>query len=313
MAEVFADDFRCSMPSESWDAISAELEGVAADAGFLLDFERGQTRQLRLDGATIKREAVSGLRVVSCSGQALARLRAVKLLGQFLAVIGQEPHRVTGLHATMDVREATPPVITRLLAKAESEGGLRAGRKRIPVQAIERHLKRLGDGSDTGSIYCGGKLAEIRPVVYDKRQERLFRGLPDIGYDLTRWELRLRSGVGATLRDVMDPAPIFWHYMAPDFLDRPAGVPEWSAEAEGFVFHRPAPPLPAARLLRAADGSVQLRELVKLAGTFPGGIDFLCHIVRRLDHGALDGVQGLAPAVTALGAEGAAIGSASLN
>ena len=313
MDEVFADDFRCSMPAQVWGDLRSHLDGVSGDAGFLPDIENDRVHQLRLDGGTVKSELTRGLRVVSCSGQALARLRSVGLLGEFLGVIVGNPHRVTGLHATLDRREPTPPVLARLLARSESEDGLRAGRKRIPVSSLERHLRRRPDGLDTGTIYCGGKHAEIRPTVYDKREERLSRGMPDLGYDLTRYELRLRSGVKMTLGDVLGPAGVFWHYMAPDFLDRPVDAPVWSAGAEGFCYDRPDPPLPAVRLLRAAEGSGELRQLVRLAGAFPGGLDYLMTLVRRLDHdgslapipagvdGLTSGVQGPAPAVTLSG------------
>ena len=294
---MFADDFRCSMPAEAWGDVQGELERIAGDAGFLADYANDRASQLRLDGATIKSEATRGLRVVSVSGQALARLRLLGMLGGFLAGVGQVPHRVTGLHATTDRREPTAPVIAGVVAKAESAGGLRAGRKRIPASSLLRFLQRLPDGSDTGTVYCGTKHAEIRPVVYDKRQERMARGLPDLGHDLTRYELRLRSGVGVTLRDVHDPAPVFWHYMAPDFLPRPEGVPAWVPEASGFSFDRPSPPLPAERLRRAVEGSDQLRELVGLAVAFPGGSDYFCRLVRGLvDAAENDRVSGSPPA-----------------
>lgn len=304
MADVFADDFRCSMPGDAWADVQGELSRIAGDAGFLPEYSNDRASQLRLDGATIKSELTRGLRVVSVSGQALARLRMLRMLGEYLGAVGQVPHRVTGLHATLDRQEPTPPVLASLLAKSESSEGLRAGRKRIPAASLLRFLQRRPDGADTGTVYCGRKHAEIRPVVYDKRQERLDRGLADIGHDLTRYELRLRSGVGMTLRDVHDPAPVFWHYMAPDFLQRPEGVPEWSPGAEGFVIDRPSPPLPAARLLRAVEGSDQLRELVKIAASFPGGAEYLCALVRRMSTAvddqensvSLPAARGLAPA-----------------
>lgn len=309
MSEPFADDFRCSMSGESWGAIRSEFEEVLGEAGFLAEFETDRALQHRLDGGTVKVEVWRNLRIVSASGQALARLRGVRLLGAALGVIGKEPHRVTGLHATLDRREPTASVLSAILERAESADGLRAGRKRIPVVSLLRFLHRMPDGTDTGTVYCGKASAEIRPVVYDKRQERLARGLPDLGYDLTRYELRLRSGVGMTLRDVFDPAPVFWHYMAPDFLPRPDGVADWSPEAEGFAWDRPSPALPAARLQRAAEGCESFRSLVKLAGTYPGGIDHLCALVRRMDRGTSvvelppvgTGVQGRAPADALLG------------
>lgn len=305
MAEVFADDFRCSMPGDSWSEVQGDLERIAGDAGFLPEYANDRATQHRLDGATIKSEASRGLRVVSVSGQALARLRLLGLLGEYLSTVGQVPHRVTGLHATTDRKEPTAPVLANLLAKAEAPEGLRAGRKRIPASGLLRFLQRMPDGSDTGTVYCGSKHAEIRPVVYDKRQERIARGMPDLGFDLTRYELRLRSGVGMTLRDVHDPAPVFWHYMAPDFLPRPPGVQGWAPGALGFACDRPSPALPAQRLLRAVEGSQELRELVRLAEAFPGGLDYLCHLTRKLgastggddqESGSLPAARRLAPA-----------------
>lgn len=303
MSDVFCDDLRVSMAPGSWADISSELGDSLGDAGFLPEYETDRVKAWRCDGGTVKSERMHGVRVLSLSGRALAALRLRKLLQGTLAVVASVPHKVTGLHATLDVRESTAPVLSRILAKAESDTGLRAGRKRIAVQAIERILKRQGDGSDTGTIYCGSRAAEIRPVVYDKRQERQYRGLPDLGYDLTRYELRTRN-VGATLRDACEPAGLFWHYMAPDFLQRPEGVAGWTPEGVGYVLDRPSPALPAARLLRAVEGSADFAGLVRLAGTFPGGIDYLCALVRRADRGSgPDGVQGLpAPAETALSA-----------
>lgn len=299
MAEIFADDLRCTLPPVAWDDLKPEFESLLVDAGFVPDFKTDRAIQWRNEGGTVRSEASRLVRVLSLSGRSLAALRLVGMAGAFLGAIGSQPHRVTSLHATLDRKERTSDVLARLLAKAESEGGIRAGRKRIPVGDLQRHVQRLPDGSDTGTTYFGGKSVEIRPVVYDKRQERISRGLPDLGFDLTRYELRLRSGVGVTLRDAHDPAAVFWHYMAPDFLERPEGVPMWVSHAEGFECEKYDRPLPAARLLRAVEASEQLPHLVRLAGTFPGGVDFLCALVRRMDHGVdIEGVQGPSPALT---------------
>lgn len=300
MAEVFCDDLRVSVPLDVWDEVAGEVASVLEDAGFGAEFETEAAKAWRNEGGTVRSERMGRVRVLSASGRALAGLRLAGQFGRYLATLGGVPHKVTGLHATLDVRESTPEVLTRLVAKAESAEGLRAGRKRIKVDALERYVRRLPDGRDTGSLYCGGKGVEIRPVVYDKRRERLDKGGADLGFDLTRYELRLR-GVGATLRDAYEPAAVFWHYMAPDFLPAPANAPVWVAGGEGFSVPRPAPVLPAARLLRRVEGSADFADIVRLAGTFPGGIDYLCALVRRADHGdaRVMGVQGLAPAESA--------------
>lgn len=294
---VFCDDLRVTMPHDRWEAFQSSLGDALGDVGMAPEYSTPDRSGWRLDGGTVVAARHHLVRSISASGQALARMRGVGMLGNFLALLGSGAHRVTGIHCTLDVRESTPPVLARLLDRASSAEGLKAGRKRIPAGQLERWLKRQVDGSDTGSVYCGPKSNEIRPVVYDKRAERLARGLPDLGYDLTRYELRLR-GVGASLRDAYDPSSLFWHYMAPDFLPRPEGVPEWSSVADGYDLPRADPLLPSQRLLRRMEASQDLSDLVRLASSFTGGLDLLCARIRRQAASLDDGVQGLAPAVT---------------
>ena len=208
MADVFCDDLRVSVPLDSWDEISGDVAAVLADTGFGPEFESETVKAWRAGNGTVRSEHMNRVRVLSASNAALAGLRALKMFGTYLSALGSVPHKVTSLHATLDVRESTPEVLHRLLSKAESADGLRAGHKRIPVSSLQRYVQRLEDGRDTGSIYCGSKSNEIRPVVYDKRRERLDKGGSDLGFDLTRYELRLR-GVGCTLRDAYEPDAVF--------------------------------------------------------------------------------------------------------
>lgn len=280
MSEVFCDDLRVTVPAESWVDLEPMLDGVLADAGMAPEFKEEKRRHWRVDGGVVRSESFRLVRAVSASGQALARLRAAGLFGRFLAALGSVPSKVTGLHATMDRAEATPPVFDRLMAKAASAEGLRAGRKRIPVCDLQRYVVRLADGTDTGSMYCGAKTNEIRFVIYDKRQERLDKGFADLGRDVTRYELRLRD-VGATLRDAYEPESIFWHYMAPDFLPAPPDVAPWVSRGEGFAIDHPEPLMPAQCLQRRLDNSADLSDLIRLAASFNGGVDYLCAQIRK--------------------------------
>ena len=280
MTEVFCDDLRVTVPLDFWPDVSGPLAAVLADVGMAPEFRDDKREQWRVQGGTVRTETYRVVRSVSASGQALARMRAMGLLGGFLATLGAVPCKVTGLHATLDREEPTPEVLERLMVKAASPEGLRAGRKRIPLGDLQRYLVRLPDGTDTGSIYCGPKTNEIRPVVYDKREERMAKGLPDPGVDITRYELRLRD-VGATLRDAFDPTAIFWKYMAPDFLPAPENVPEWVPHGEGYALDKPVPLSPAERLSRRFMDSLDVADLVKIAASFPGGMDYLCDLIRR--------------------------------
>lgn len=280
MTEVFCDDLRVTVPVDCWPDLEGPLQAVMADAGMAPEFKDDKRQQWRVNGGTVRVETYRLVRAVSASGQALARLRALGMFGGFLSTLGTVPSKVTGLHATLDTGESTPAVLDRIMAKASSPEGLRAGRKRIPLGDLQRYLIRLADGTDTGSIYCGPKTNEIRPVVYDKRQERMDKGAEDPGRDVTRYELRLRD-VGATLRDAFDPAPIFWRYMSPDFLPAPAGVAEWLPHGEGYALDKPVPLSAPERLSRRFMDSLDVADLVRLADSFPGGVDLLCQLIRR--------------------------------
>lgn len=167
------------MPAAVWAEVEPEVEACVLDAGMSAEFASLLKLTWRFDGGIVRSEQRHTVRSIVASGQALARFRALGTLGQFLSSFAGRPHRVTGLHATMDRAEESPPVIARLLDKAASDDGLRAGRKRIPLESLERYIIRLTTGEDTGSIYCGSKTNEIRPVVYDKQRERIAHGFDD--------------------------------------------------------------------------------------------------------------------------------------
>jgi hypothetical protein len=212
----------------------------------------------------------------------------------YLAAFGVRPHRVTRLDASVDLPEDGPAAVASV-ASAGRSGGLSLTRKSIKPQAVTTLLAaRVSDGALTGTVYCGTPQADVRMCVYDKQEERLSRGLSDIG-PLTRYELRLKSKVGISLRDAAEPAAIFWHHASPGFLPAPADSPPWVSSGAGFDLAYPAPLLPSQRLLKRLDSSEDMRDLVRLAVECgPYGLRLL---VSRLE--SLAGVQGLAPAETA--------------
>lgn len=215
-------------------------------------------------GGTIKIAAAMRVGVVSVSGAALAHLRALNLYGEYLAALAQEAHSVTILHAALDRRVDAPAHVQRLY-RAAKRGQVKLSRKSLdPLRDIESWIKPgLADGRDTGTVYLGPPTARIRAAVYDKRNERLRAGAPDPG-PLLRHELRTKK-VGATLRDAFDPTALFWHYMAPELLRRPAGVADWSPHAEGYDLPPKREYTPQERMQRIIDNSIDLPLLFDLA------------------------------------------------
>lgn len=127
--------------------------------------------------------------------------------------------------------------------------------------------QRESDGEETGTVYLGSRQAEVQMRVYDKQAERLFHGVergPGVRYEVT-----VKNGL-PSLRDVFEPASLFWHY-AQGVLPRPAGVPEWVVGSQGLE-------LPAVESRDALDllrlkiqWSPDVRRLVELADSLPGG------------------------------------------
>lgn len=298
---VFCDDLRVTVPVGSWDDVRSQVDPVLEDFGAEVESHCRDKTVWRVEGGTMHAKRCGIVWSLSASGQMLAGLRLRKLLGHFLAAIASGPHRVTGLHATLDRKCATPPEIQRLLDAVESDEGLKMSRKRVAIGQVQRQLTRQADGSDTGTIYLGSKHAEVRAAVYDKRAERIDRGFPDLGHDLTRYELRLRSGVGATLRDAAEPSSIFWHYIAPDVLPLPDGVLAWESRALGVELDRPAPLPPFERLRSRVYRSDDLAAILQLAESCgPRGFATLVGLLRSRMAPSAGGVQGLTPAEAAL-------------
>lgn len=266
MPEPFADFLGFTVPAEEWAALDEELSPELEGVGMSLERDEERVKLWRSGGdgwGTVKGERRGQVWAVGISGTVLAGLRAAQRYMAVLAVVAARPHRVTRLDAALDRKEDAAPVVARI-TEAGRRGALALTRKRIAAAAVETHLGLRVDGVESGTVYCGSRAAEARMVVYDKRHERICRKLPDNG-NLTRYELRLRGGLGISLRDCAEPAPVFWHHVAPDFLPAPADVPPWSPAAEGFELEKLPRPTPYARMLALVDQSPDVRRLLTLA------------------------------------------------
>lgn len=283
MDSAFCDYLGVTVANEDWPSVRAEIQGPLDAIGAALDFDSERATLWRAgDRGTVKVQRYGPVTSIGASGSVLAGMRALSIMGAYLSGLGSAPHKVTRIDAAHDRPEPTAPVLTRLVDKAHSPEGIRLTRKRILPKHVTRLVARGVDGLDTGTCYVGSKSAEVRACVYDKRQERLNRGLLDVG-PLTRYELRIKSKVGATLRDAADPTSLFWHFMAPDVLDRPEGIEPWEAHGEGFSVDWPELPLPAARLRRRLESSPDVRALLRLAEeSGPHGFDFMVSELAKL-------------------------------
>lgn len=288
VVSVFADHVTATMPAQDYESWLSEASPILDEAGFAVDFtDGGRTLWRRPDprpgcrGGTVDSRVRSGVRVVSATGSALAAFRSVGVFLRYLAALGNVPHRVTRLDASLDVPGDAAPVVRGLAQRGQS-GGLKLTRKAVPAGSVTSLFSTRFDGELSGTVYVGARHSDVRLCVYDKAMEREQAGdLIGSADHRVRYELRLGSGAQITLRDAAEPEPVFWHYMR-NVLDVPDAVPAWSPRAEGFAIDRP-PPLPAAeRIRRRVAASADIGDLLALVDEpHSGGLDWVFALIRQ--------------------------------
>lgn len=282
----FVDWISVSFPSglstlllDALRPIVSVLPGVSAmPYGHGWSFPSGGLLQVR------SRSSSSAVSVLSASGAALSVLRDAGVFADLLRVLASDLHRVTRLDVALDLPVHAPPLLQSLYARSV-RGEVSLSRKALnPARHVTRYLSPSSTGEDTGTVYLGGRSAEVKARVYDKRQECLARGLPDLG-PLLRAELTVTGAVGVSLRDAWSPAAVFWHFMGSALTGiaaRPVDVPEWVPGGVGFCLP-PRPVLdPVQRLERRLDRSAELRDLCELACSVKGGAVLVYRRLRKL-------------------------------
>lgn len=173
--------------------------------------------------------------LISASGAVLRRLRDRGSYGEYLALLGMFPHRVSMLHATADFLVPSPPEVIAQVDAAGAAGELALTRKSLLPEQCTSLFGTDIDGKRTGTAYLGNKAnADVWAKVYDKRHERLSRGYADPG-SIVRVEVGIQSDVGATLRDALQPRDVFLHFAGRTLVEVPPDFAGWSAHGEGFV------------------------------------------------------------------------------
>lgn len=274
MTDVFTDHLSITTPVDDWPAMRDDVLPMFDSIGACLEYDKDGESLWRSGSGTCKAQRRGLVTMLSATGAFLVGLRAAEMFGAYLAAIGSHRHRVTRLDASMDVKCDAALVIAALVDKVESDIGLHVTRKRVLPGDCSRFVHRRPDGLDTGTVYLGPANADVRPCIYDKRQERIDKGLCDVG-PLARFECRIKKGMGPTLRDAFEPTAIFWRFMG-DVLPTPANAPKWSASQVGFVLPVRVLDNPAQRLVKRLDSSTDLRDMIRLAREVgPFGLSFL--------------------------------------
>lgn len=270
MVEVFADRMQVTIDRMGYRAMRDKLLPLLNSLGCSVGYDSpGEEAGLwtEPEGGTFKVAKHHAVAALGASGRFLAKLRTAQLLGEFLHLLGEDPHKVTVLDATMDVQQDAVPVVHALFKRATTGEGVRLTRKRVPLTGVTRLMGLRADGRESGTVWVGLRGADIRLKAYDKQLERAAKGV-DIG-PCMRYELSIKSGA-ITLADVFDPTRVFWNYMQ-HLLPRPVGLSDWLPGAMGFTLPR-KPVLSVLEQLRARlTYSTDIASLVRLVDQLPDG------------------------------------------
>jgi len=281
MSGVFCDKMNVSFNPDIQDSVIDSVRPILDGAGGQLEYsERGVNVYRFPTKGTIRMGKTFRVFTVQASGQALAALRAASLFGEYLRAISDQPHRVTLLHATLDIPEYSPPLLDRLY-RAGKAGRVSLSRKSIAPCMVQYVKGPNPQGDDTGTVYLNNMKAEVYGKVYDKQQERLDNAGEHIP-PTTRIELGITSKQGISLKDAWDPTSVFYKYASPGLVERPEGVPEFVPGGVGFELPKVVPLLPAQRLARRVENSADLTEILKLAEQVgPHGLDYFWRLVEK--------------------------------
>jgi hypothetical protein len=269
--------------------VSPAVQDVLDAAGVSLEVQSPVMQLFRTKGGGILRvSSRARVQIIYTSGALLTHLRSQQMYGAFLSALSMQPHRVTRLDACVDIFSAAHVVVAALALKGR-DGAVALSRKAIrPCDIDQRTRVAHYDASVlTGSVYLGNRAtAKVYMLVYDKRNERLDAGLPDPGA-WVRFELVVRSEMGPTLRDASDPTSMFFHFAAPDVLDRPPNVAPWVSHAEGFTLEKLTPATPMQKIYQLLDSSPDVARLLKyIEAAGPESIRLATARLERMARGA---------------------------
>jgi len=167
---------------------------------------------------------------IAFGGAAMEVLRSHDLVGYLLQELSAVPHNVTRCDLAQD-RELSDPGLyaseLSRLANLGRDGSLRLGRSSLkPCKTKPMIYPRSLDGVLSGSVMLNHYRDRHSAIVYDKTAQLFDR----FGLTLVPPRNTLRVEVRSTeasLRDVIDPDPLFFYLASPDLVSCPPSISGW--------------------------------------------------------------------------------------
>jgi len=198
---------------------------------------------------------------ISISGKAIGYLIKLKQYSNLLFHLSTFPHKVTRLDASMDVPIDFPTIHPKIARKYPKDR-ISLGRKET---SINYNLTKRDDGLKSGSLYMGKIRDQVQILIYDKTLEMLTK-FEIVIPTTTRYEVKLGSSIGMTLKDAQDPTELFWMYGEQLMLKKPPTVSEWVAGGEFIGWEMDnISTLPYQKLSKFVEYSTAINSMLVLA------------------------------------------------
>ena len=265
----FCDFLNVSMPGHQGFSVLGEIRPILDVLGLSEVSEGIYKSSLKGgDGGSLmvkKGRFNQDLTVFSVSGHILQMLRSAGFFQDFLMAFLSIPHRITLMHATADYSVDAPAVIHGCYEMGKAEQVFLT-RKVVPSRHVKAILSPDQFGRDTGTVYYGHRnKSDVWAKVYDKRHERLCRGAADIGC-MTRVEVCITGDIGASLRDVQNPASIYYNFASKTLVEGSLTVSKWVSGAEGFIMEKKTSDFTTRQRMRSiAGGSNDINRMLDIA------------------------------------------------
>lgn len=266
LQEVFCDWLDLTFdPSEDLVWLNPLIAGIG---GVLLD----ESCFKLSNGGTIKHQKNRRWQRLSLSGRALASFRGFSSFDELLSCISRQPYKITRLDAAYDVPVDGSVVVSELWGRYRASGVHLNVLNAVNAGLV---LGKRFDGADTGTFYAGDRRKNrIMARVYDKQHE-IFERTRSLVPPRTRYEVTVKTDQ-ATLRDVAEPAALFWHYASPSLLQAPDNVPVWSP-GNPYIWEpsKIEPQTLEDRLYRVVYGSGDLNAAMSICGASADAFEYL--------------------------------------
>jgi len=220
----FCDYLRFTVPEHANSDTSESLKPYLSSIGCYDDYAYIRSPS----GGTYTAKNHYGVSSHTFTGKLLSDLRDHGIYNEFLAAISLLPaYRLTRADITVDVDIDGADYIPWFFQKCQA-GLMDLTKRQAKTKELTQFLGlSFRDTSRiTGTVYKGSPKAEIRLVAYDKSQE-IYDRTGQVTPPKTRLELKLTDKTLVTLRDLVNPSSIFYHYLPSIALPKPQNVPSW--------------------------------------------------------------------------------------